>query len=138
MDSMAGPVEPRSDPADSRNIRFVKEVYDTVDEDGVEAGIERMLSEAHADFEFRPYLGAGRVLRGAEEVRAFFREQLAAGTAVTLRPASFEEAGDDVLVKGSVRVVRPAGGFAESQITWTYSFREGRLQEAHWGPREPA
>lgn len=134
MDSVAGPHEPPH--ADSHNVSVVKEVYDTLQEEGVEAGIERMLAQAHPDFEFSPYLGAGRVLRGADEVRAFFREQLAAGTSVTLRPASFEEASDEVVVKGSVRVVRPAGGFSESQITWTYRFREGRLAAAHWSPRQ--
>jgi hypothetical protein len=136
MDSMAGPVEPHEDPADSRNVRVVKEIYDVAAEEGVEAGVERMLGHAHAHFEFRPYLAAGRVLRGAEEVRAFFREQLAAGTTLTLRPATFEEADDEVVVQGSVRVARPAAGFSESQITWTYRFRKGRLVEAHWSPRQ--
>jgi ketosteroid isomerase-like protein len=136
MNSMAGPVEPHRDPADSDNVRIVKEIYDAVDDRGVEAGIDRLLSHAHPDFEFSPYLGAGRVLRGAEEIRGFFHEQLAAGTALTLRPASFEESGDEVVVKGSLRVVRPAGGFSESQISWTYRFREGRLEEVHWGPRQ--
>jgi hypothetical protein len=129
---MAGPI----DPPDSHNVRVVKQVYDTLQDEGVEAGIELMLSEAHDDFEFRPYVAAGQVLRGAEEVRAFFHEQLAAGTTLTLRPASFEEHDDEVVVKGSVRVARPGEGFSESQITWTYRFREGRLQEAHWSPRQ--
>jgi hypothetical protein len=34
--------------------------------------------------------------------------------------------------------VRPTGGFAESQISWTYRFRDGRLQEARGGPRRAA
>jgi ketosteroid isomerase-like protein len=134
--AMAGPIDPHDDPADSHNLRVVKQVYDTIQEQGVEAGIERMLSEAHEDFEFRPYVAAGRVLRGAGEVRAFFREQREAGTTLALRPASFEEHGDEVVVQGSVRVTRPGGGFSESQITWTYRFREGRLEEAHWSPRQ--
>jgi ketosteroid isomerase-like protein len=134
--AMAGPIDPYDDPADSHNLRVVKQVYDTIQEEGVEAGVERLLSEAHPDFEFRPYVAAGRVLRGADEVRAFFREQLEAGTSLTLRPASFEEHEDEVVVNGSVRVARPEGGFSESQITWTYRFREGRLAEAHWSPRQ--
>ena len=132
---MAGPIDP-SDSADSHNVRVVKQVYDALKEDGVEAAVERMLSEAHADFEFRPYVAGGQVLRGAEEVRAFFHDQLAAGITLTLRPASFEEHENEVVVKGSVRVARPASGLSESQITWTYRFREGRLAEAHWSPRQ--
>jgi hypothetical protein len=133
---MAGPIDQYDDPADSHNLRVVKQVYDTLQEQGVEAGIERMLSEAHEDFEFRPYVAAGRVLRGAGEVRAFFREQLEAGTTVRLRPASFEDHDGEVVVQGSLRVTRSEGGFSESQITWTYRFREGRLVEAHWSPRQ--
>jgi ketosteroid isomerase-like protein len=136
MDSMAGPIDPYDDPADSPNVRIVKRVYATLREEGVEAAVERLLSQAHADFELRPYVGAGRVLRGAEEVREFFRAQLAAGTILTLRPASFEEQRDQVVVQGSVRVARATGGFAESQIKWTYRFREGRLEEAYWSPRQ--
>ena len=104
----------------------------------MEAGVERLLSRAHEHTEFRPYSAAGRVLRGPEQVRTFFSEQLAAGTAMMLRPASFEECGDEVVVNGSLRVVRPAGGFSESQIRWIYRFRDGRLEEASWSPRDAA
>jgi SnoaL-like protein len=119
-------------------VHALKEAFEVLREDGLEAGIERLLSTAHSDFEFRPYLAGGRVLRGADEVRAFFREQHAAGTALTLRATSFEEHGDEVVVQGSVRVGRPSGGFSESQLTWTYRFRDGLLQEAHWTPRQAA
>jgi ketosteroid isomerase-like protein len=136
MHAMAGPIDPLDDPADPPNVRVVKQIYDTLEEEGVEAGIDRMLSHAHPDFEFRPYVAGGRALRGADEVRAFFRKQLEAGTTLTLRPSSFEEHGDTVVVRGSLRVARPGGGLAESQITWTYRFREGRLAEAYWSPRQ--
>jgi hypothetical protein len=123
---------------DSPNVHVLKEALEALRERGLEAGIESLLIHAHADFEFSPYLAAGRVLRGADEVRAFFREQHAAGTALTLRATSFEEHGDEVVVNGSVRVGRPSGGFSESQITWTYRFRDGLLEEAHWAPRQAA
>jgi mutator family transposase len=84
-------------------------------EDGVEAAVERLLSHAHAYIELVPYVGNGRVLHGADEIRAFFREQAASGTDLTVWPTSFEERGDDVIVNGSLRVTRPSGGFAESQ-----------------------
>jgi hypothetical protein len=54
---------------------------------------------------------------------------------MTARPTSIEERGDEVVVNGSLRVERSTGGFAESQITWTYRFRDGLLQEARGGPR---
>jgi ketosteroid isomerase-like protein len=54
------------------------------------------------------------------------------------RAATFHEDGDTVTVNGSMRVGRPSGGFSESQISWTYKFREGRLAEASWSPRRPS
>ena len=138
MDSMAGPVEPGLDRADSPNLQVVKETFEVLGEGGLEAAIEHLLKHSHDDVEFAPYMGAGVVLRGPDEVRAFFRGQIEAGTVMTARPTSIEECGDEVVVNGSLRVVRSAGGFAESQISWTYRFRDGLLQEARWGPRRAA
>ncbi|MGH2742694.1 MAG: nuclear transport factor 2 family protein, partial [Thermoleophilaceae bacterium] len=128
----------RRNGADSPNVHALKEAFEVLREDGLEAGIERLLSKAHADFVFRPYLAGEAVLHGVHEVRAFFREQHAAGTSLTLRATSFEERGDEVVVKGSIRLVRPGGGFSESQLSWTYRFRDGLLQEAFWAPRDTA
>lgn len=135
MDSMAGPFEQRNGHADSPNVLVVKDAFETLEEEGLEAAVESLLRHAHADVEFRPYVAPDRVLRGADEVRTFYREELAGGTALSLKPTSFREHGDDVVVNGSLRIVRPTGGFSESQISWTYRFRDGLLQEAGWGPR---
>jgi ketosteroid isomerase-like protein len=135
MNSVAGPVEPRSPVADSPNMRVVKHAFEELKKNGgMEAAVEHLLRHSHSNVEFRPYVANGRILRGPDEVRAFYREQLATGTAMEPRPMSFEECGDEVVVQGSLRVVRPTGGFAESQLSWTYCFRDGRLQSAHWGP----
>jgi ketosteroid isomerase-like protein len=138
MNSLAGPIEPRGEIADSPNMRVIKGAFEAQDESGVEGAIEHLLSHSHPDVEFRPYVAEGRVLRGRAEVRSFYREQLDTGTLLVLRPTSFEESGDDVVVNGSLRIVRPAGGFAESQLSWTYRFREGLLQTARWSPRQAA
>jgi ketosteroid isomerase-like protein len=135
MDSMAGPVEPGLDHADSPNVRIVKGAFEALDERGLEAAIEHLLSHSHADVEFVPYLGTGDVLRGLDEVRAFYREQLESGAVYMARLSSVEESGDDVVVNGSLRVLRSTGGFAESQISWSYRFRDGRIQNARGGPR---
>jgi ketosteroid isomerase-like protein len=136
MDSLAGR-RPAAAGRGSRNVRVVKEAFDALEEEGFEAALERLLSSAHADVEFHPYVADGRVLRGVDEVREFFRETLAAGTGLTVRPSSFEEDGEDVIVNGSLRVARPTGGLSESQLSWTYRFRDGLLREARWGPRRP-
>ena len=138
MHSMAGPVEPGSRPADSPNVRVLKDIFTAHDEGGFEAALEGLLGHAHANFEFTPYVGGGRVLKGADEIRAFYRDQLAAGTELSLRPTSFEAHGNEVVVKGSLRIGRPTGGFAETQMSWTFRFRDGLVEEAHWGPRQAA
>jgi ketosteroid isomerase-like protein len=138
MDSMAGPVEPGLDHADSPNVRLVKHVFEVLEESGVEAAIEHLLGHSHDDVEFSPYVGGGQVLRGRDEVRAYYRGQVEAGTVMTARVSSVEECGDEIFVNGSLRVLRATGGFAESQISWTYRFRDGRLQEARGGPRRAA
>jgi hypothetical protein len=136
MDSLAG--RPAAAGMDSRNLLVVKEAFDALEEEGFEPALERLLSRAHEDVEFMPYLADGGVLRGAEEVRAFFRDQFAAGTGLTVRTSSFEEIGEEVIVNGSLRVARATGGLSECQLSWTYRFRDGLLQEARWGPRRTA
>ena len=91
---------------------------------------------AHEDCEFRPYIASDRVLRGHDEIRRYYGEAIAAGTHMRLNPTAFHDEGDEVVVDGSIRVARPTGGFSESQIRWVYRFRDGRLAEAGWSPRQ--
>ena len=116
---------------DSPNLLAIKEAFRASVEDGFEAALEALLRLSHPDCEFRPYI-ADRSLRGHDEIRAYYREAIAAGNDVRLRPTTF------VVVDGTVGVGRPTGGFSESQISWIYRFREGRLAEAGWGPRGSA
>jgi ketosteroid isomerase-like protein len=121
--------------SESPKMLAIKEAFRAAVDDGLEAGLEALLNCAHADCEFRPYIARERVLRGHDEVRRYYGEAIAAGTEMRLNPTSFHEAGDDVVVHGSIRVGRPTGGFSEAQISWTYRFRDGRLAAAGWGPR---
>jgi hypothetical protein len=117
-------------------MMIVKEVWDTVAEQGVIAGFDRLLRDSHEDVEVQPYSsGDDRVLRGPEEIRAFFRDVEASGVSIRPRPRRFEEADDRVLVAGSIRVVRPDGSFAETMVRWTYAFRGDRLERLFWEPR---
>ena len=134
MDSLAGHAEPRNGDLGSPNLLAIKEAFRTSVEDGFEAGLEALLRLSHADCEFHPYIG-DHTLRGHDEIRAYYREAIAAGTDMRLRPTQFHELGDEVVVDGTMRVGRPTGGFSESQISWTYRFRDGRLAAANAGPR---
>ena len=137
LDGPAEGLEPNNPPLESANMGAIKEAFRAFTEDGVIAGVDSLLSHAHEDCEFRPYTAGDQVLRGCDEARTFFSEAVAAGAAITVRPQTFEERGDEIVVSGSVRLQRPAGGFAESQIRWIYRFREGLIEDAQWGPRHP-
>lgn len=117
-------------------MTIVKEVWDTVAEHGLQAGFDRLLLHSHADVEVQPYTaGDDRVLRGAEEIRAFFREVEDRGVSIRLKPRQFDEEDDRVLVAGSIRVVRPDGSFAETMVRWTYAFRDDLIERLFWEPR---
>jgi ketosteroid isomerase-like protein len=135
MDLPAAPPEPTNGHQESQNLQVIKAAFTASVDQGFEAGLEALLKVAHHDCEFRPYIAAGDVIRGHDEIRAYYQEAIAAGTDMRMRPTSFEEVGDRIVVNGSMRVGRPSGGFAESQISWTYKFRDGLLAEAGWSPR---
>ena len=117
-------------------MTIVKEVWDTVAECGVVAGFDRLLLDSHEDVEMQPYsAGDSRVLHGADEIRAFFREAEERGVSIRLKSRQFEEVDERVLVAGSIRVVRPDGSFAETMVRWTYAFRDDQLQRLFWEPR---
>ena len=135
MDSLVAPAS-HNGHAESPNMRTIKEAFRASVDEGFEAGLDVLLRDAREDCEFRPYIASDRVLRGHNEVRRYYDEAIASGTDMKLNPTSFHESGDDVMVHGSIRVARPAGGFSETQISWTYTFRDGRLATAGWQPRQ--
>ena len=121
--------------AESVNLRTIKDAFDISERQGFMAGLEVLLAKASEDCEFRPYIAPGDSVRGHDAIRAFYRAAFKAGTDMRLRAISFQEVGDAVIVYGSMRVGRPSGGFSESQISWTYRFRDGLLAEVSWSPR---
>ena len=130
----SGAIEP---PVDSANVRAIKQAFRAFVEGGPGAGVEALLRVSHPDCRFVPYSAGQRELRGHEELRAYFRDAVAAGTSIRVTPRKFKERGDEVIVTGTTRVVRPGGAFAESQVCWIYRFRDGLVEAARWGPRHP-
>jgi ketosteroid isomerase-like protein len=135
MDSLVARPASQNGHAESANMRTIKEAFRASVDEGFEAGLDVLLRDAREDCEFRPYIASGHIICGHDAIRAFYRTAMTAGTEMRLRPSSFHEDGDTVVVNGSMRVGRPSGGFSESQISWTYKFREGRLAQASWSPR---
>ena len=115
-------------------MEIVKDVFRTVQEQGIRLGGARLADYVSEDARVHLYSTAGRVLEGPEEVREYFAEVERAGTQVILRPQVFEEDGDAVTVVGSVRIQRAQGGFAETQIRWTWRFRDDLIVSTTWEP----
>ena len=113
---------------DSANLTAVKEIFDALDRDGTMAGVEAMLLRSHEDLEVRLYFAGGRALRGAAEVRDFFRERQSSGATVHLSPWAYEEHGEEVIVPGSIRVHREDRSIADAQLRWSFHVRAGRIE----------
>jgi|SRR5215210_1708776 len=125
------------------NLAAVRRLYDRLADDGALAGIEELLSFSHEDVEMRPYTATGlgsadggpQLLRGPVEIREFFRTSVESGFKPQLRAKTIDVVGDSVVVRGSIRLTRPGGSFAETNVSWTFHFRGRLVDEISWEPR---
>ena len=123
---------------ESANLLAIKEAMQVTVDEGVEAGVDALLRIAREDCEFRPYAATGPgAVRPRRDPRLLQRGD-GSRDADAAYAHAFRDVGDDVVADGTMRVERPTGGFAESQISWTFRFRDGLLAEAAWGPRAKA
>jgi SnoaL-like protein len=127
---------------DSPNLEAIKNLWRVYEQDGHDAGVDAMLAISEEDAAFRFYATEGRLLHGADELRAFYREEAASGTSVRAAPYHYSEEGDLITVFGWVRVLREGGSLADAQVRWTYKFRNGKIATVEYGPlarmRRPA
>jgi ketosteroid isomerase-like protein len=126
------------------DLAAVKRVYERIDAEGTLPGIEALVAMCHEDVEFRPYAGQGpssvgggshEVLHGRQEVLDFFRRAAHEGFQTRPRAKTFDLTDESVLVAGSIRVTRPDGSFAETNLRWSYHFRDGLIDEISWQSR---
>ena len=126
------------------NVTAIERVWEVFEAKGLVAATEELVRISHEDVEIHSYMahGAARpgedkagVLRGAEQVTAYYRKADEEGVSVKARAKSFEVDGDSVVVRGSVRVVRPDRSFAETKLLFIYHFRDGLIDEITWQPR---
>jgi ketosteroid isomerase-like protein len=115
----------------SDHVDYVRRLWRAFERQGLEA----MLALTPPDVVWEPLRGSGRLLRSHEDLRAHFDEQKRAGRSQEARVYTFEPVGPHVVVSGSLRDVEPHG-FRESQPTWVYFFRGGRLVRAVGYPGE--
>jgi ketosteroid isomerase-like protein len=122
----------------ARNLETVKAIWRAYERQGQDAGMEAMIAASHEDVRFRPYGAGGEVLRGADELRAFFARPAEEGAKVETGAYDFRVNGDVVVVPGWVRVIRAGGALADAQVQWTYTFRGEKITSAVYEPASVA
>ena len=125
------------------NLAAIQKVWEIFEASGPMAATEEVMRLSHENVELHSYIARGvappgeaeEVIRGREEILAFFGKTMDDGVSIKARARSFEVEGNNVIVRGSARVVRPDGSFAETKLRWTYRFRDGLIDEISWQPR---
>jgi ketosteroid isomerase-like protein len=135
---------PNRQASSQRNLVAIQKVWEIFEASGPLAATEELMKISHENVEMRSYVARGvaqpgddepDLVRGREEVMAFLRKTTGEGVSIKARARSFDVEGDTVVVRGSARVVRPDGSFAEAKLRWTYHFRDGLIDEIDWQPR---
>jgi ketosteroid isomerase-like protein len=98
----------------------IRRMWDAFQREGV-AGMRPFVDD---DVEWRP--SDGPPLRGLAALEEYWRATESTRSVV---PHASEAHGDCVLVHGSMRRFRH-GGFVDTQPSWVYFFRDGRLRRA--------
>jgi ketosteroid isomerase-like protein len=88
-------------------------------------GIAGMRPYVDDDVEFVPTEDEATI-RGYEALAAYWHDQ---GSKQSVVPHAWEQHGECVLVHGSLRMFRD-GGFVDTQPSWVYFFRDGKLRRA--------
>jgi hypothetical protein len=101
-------------------LEAVRELWRSYREEGAEAAITLL----DAQVEFVDH--AGRVFRGHDGVRAFFKGFEQRGEVFLASPYSFERREPDVIVIGHRRI-RSEDGTRGDYLFFVHSFRDGRV-----------
>ncbi|HEX4720080.1 MAG TPA: response regulator transcription factor [Thermoleophilaceae bacterium] len=95
----------------------------------VEGQIDRVLENATADVQWRPYVAPERVLKSREEARAFIDELLARGRIVDPRAYGVEPRREGLVVLGTLEIRGP-GGIGETEVFWAFCFQDNLVSMA--------
>jgi ketosteroid isomerase-like protein len=90
---------------------------------------ERMADLVSADCEWRSLAGK-QLYVGPEGVRAYVEENFGAASSVSVAEYTLREAGDSLLLSGSLNVVEPTGAIAQRQVHWLVTVVDGKITRA--------
>jgi hypothetical protein len=126
------------------NVAAIEQVWKLLESNDPIAAAEELIRLSHDDVEVHSYMARGAanpgesdagVMHGAEEIMAFHRKARADGVSIKARARSFEVEGDNVIARGTIRVVRRDGSFAETKLRFEYHFSDGKIDKVTWSPR---
>ena len=98
-------------------------------------GVEQMLPLVTEDAEWRPYLGTQDLYSGHDGLRRYYEEVMGDRANVTASEYAISEAGEAVIVSGSLHTVERSGAIAQRQIHWVYWVEQGKVRRAASFPR---
>ena len=106
---------------DSPRVALIRRLFELMEEDDFARATEELLANSAEDVEFEPHASHGRVIRGHEELRAFWDQFAKEGRQLRAGAYSISEEGDRVVVSGWVRTI-DEGRLADTQSRWVYRF----------------
>jgi hypothetical protein len=131
-------------PGPGPDLAAIQNLWKLLQSSGPLAAAEELARLSHDDVELHSYVAHGaaapgsgevQVLRGPEQILIFHRKAQEDGVSVKARAKSFGVEGDSVVARGTIRVVRPDGSFAETKLSLRYRFRDGLIDEVTWESR---
>jgi ketosteroid isomerase-like protein len=90
---------------------------------------ERMAELVSDDCEWRSLAGK-QLYIGPDGVREYVDENFGSATSVSVVEYTLREAGDSMLISGSLNVVEPSGAIAQRQIHWLVTVVDGKIARA--------
>jgi ketosteroid isomerase-like protein len=99
---------------------------------------DRMAALVSDDCEWRSLAGK-QLYVGPDGIRDYFDENFGSASSVSVVEYTLREAGDSILVAGSLNVVEASGAIAQRQVHWLFTVVNGRITRAQsFGRREEA
>jgi ketosteroid isomerase-like protein len=108
---------------DSPRVQLIRRLFDLMEKNDLAGASEELLAHSADDVVFEPHAAQGRVIRGKEEMRAFWEEFAGEGLQMRAGAYSVTEEGDTVVVSGWVRTMQE-GRLADTQARWVYRFND--------------
>jgi ketosteroid isomerase-like protein len=108
---------------DSPRVQLIRRLFELMETESLARASEELLAHCAPDVVFEPHAAQGEVIRGQDELRAFWERFESAGRQMRAGAYSVAEEGNSVVVSGWVRTIKE-GRLADTQTRWVYRFND--------------